>query len=94
MVHTLPEPPLPVSSPTGWQIPLGQSEFLLHGVPVPFEGGVPASPLPASPGVVASKPASCGAEPSDAASAPLELPLASATPTHTAPSQVNPAAQL
>ena len=94
VVHTLPEPPLPVSAPTGWQIPLGQSEFLLHGIPVPF-AGAPPSPDPASPAVVPSGPASCGAEASSSPSAPpLELPLASLTATHTAPSHANPAAQL
>jgi len=105
--------------PTGWQMPLGQSEFLLHGVPVPFAGAFPHEPLRqlsvpahvelaqhgslrapqeppspelASPRVVPSRPASCDA--STAPSDPLELPPASATPTHTAPSHANPAAQL
>jgi hypothetical protein len=31
VVHTL-------TLPTGWQMPLGQAEFSLHGVPVPFVG--------------------------------------------------------
>jgi hypothetical protein len=26
--------------PTGWQIPLGQSAFFVHGVPVPLDGAL------------------------------------------------------
>jgi hypothetical protein len=46
VVHTLPVQPGPPStgSPTGWQIPVGQSEFLVHGIPVPPGGGSPHFP--------------------------------------------------
>lgn len=38
--HTLPVQPAspPSGSPTGWQIPLGQPEFAVHGWPVSFVG--------------------------------------------------------
>jgi hypothetical protein len=38
VVHTFP-------LPTGWQMPLAQSAFLLHGVPVPFDGAFWQVPL-------------------------------------------------
>jgi hypothetical protein len=46
VVHTLPVQPGPPSAgcPTGWQIPVGQSEFLAHGFPVPPGAGSPHFP--------------------------------------------------